>query len=168
VEYESYKDFFGGVPVHATFAYHWARIIEMLTAAEKAAESIRDPELMEGPLRSELGAPGEGVGVIEAARGTLIHHYQLDEKGIVTGANLVVATTHNIAGISVSIKEMARSVIHKGKVDQGILNRIEMSLRNYDPCLACATHALPGQMPLMVNVRDPSGEVIEQIVREEP
>ncbi len=167
-EYKDYKDFFGGVPVHATFAYHWARLIEMLTAAEKAAEIIQDTELMEGPIRVELGAPGEGVGVIEAARGTLIHHYKLDEKGIVTGANLIVATTHNIAGISVSIKDMAKSVIHKGKVDQGILNRIEMSFRNYDPCLACATHALPGQMPLMVNVRNPSGEVIEQIVREEP
>lgn len=164
-EYEAYLDYFGGGVVHATFAYHWARVIEMLAAAEKVARLVVDPELMKGELRSELGDPGEGVGIIEAARGTLIHHYFLDERGLVQSANLIVATTHNIAGISLSIKEMARAVVHKGEVDQGILNLIEMSFRNYDPCLACATHALPGQMPLLVVVHDPTGREIMRIER---
>ncbi|MCK4963084.1 MAG: nickel-dependent hydrogenase large subunit, partial [Anaerolineales bacterium] len=164
-EYEAYLDYFGGGVVHATFAYHWARVIEMLAAAEKVARLVVDPELMKGDLRSELGDPGEGVGIIEAARGALIHHYLLDERGLVQSANLIVATTHNIAGISLSIKEMARAVVHNSQVDQGILNLIEMSFRNYDPCLACATHALPGQMPLLVVVHDPTGQEIMRIER---
>lgn len=166
-EFESYQEFFGGTPVHATFAYHWARIIEMLAAAEMALDVVRDPALMEGPLRATLNQPGTGVGVIEAARGTLIHHYQLDSDGIVEGLNLIVATTHNIAGISTSIKQMASSLIHAGDVDPGVLNRIEMSFRNYDPCLACATHALPGQIPLLLQVRDPQGKIVQRIFREE-
>jgi len=165
VEYEAYLDYFGGGMVHATFAYHWARIVEMLAAAEQTTRLVADPELMEGALRSELSDPGEGVGIVEAARGTLIHHYLLDEKGLVRSANLIVATTHNIAGISLSIKEMARAVVHNGEVDQGILNLIEMSFRNYDPCLACATHAFPGQMPLLVVVRDSAGREIKRIER---
>ena len=166
-EFEAYREFFNGAPVHATFAYHWARVIEMLAAAEMALEVARDPDLMEGPIRTELGEPGEGVGVIEAARGTLVHHYQLDPDGIVQGLNLIVATTHNIAGISTSIKQMAASVVHDGEVDPAALNRIEMSFRNYDPCLACATHAMPGKTPLLVQVRDPSGSIVERLYRAE-
>jgi len=162
---EAFLDHFGGGPVHATFAYHWARLIEMLSAAERVAAIIDDPGLMEGPLRSPLGEPGEGVGVIEAARGTLIHHYKLDGCGLIESVNLIVATTHNVAGISMSIKEMARTVVRNGKVDQGILNLVEMAFRNYDPCLACATHALPGQMPLIVQVWDAKGRVLERIER---
>jgi len=163
--YETYLDFFGGGPVHATFAYHWARLVEMLAASERLAALSADPELVSGALRAPLGAPGEGVGVIEAARGTLIHHYDLDENGLVRSLNLIVATTHNVGGISLSIKDMARAVVHDGKVDEGILNLVEMSFRNYDPCLACATHALPGQMPLIVSVRDAQGRVVERIER---
>lgn len=162
-EYEAYLDYFGGGPIHATYAYHWARLIEMLSAAERVAALVANSDLMEGPLRAPLGTPQEGVGVIEAARGTLIHHYCLDEKGIVRAVNLVVATTHNVAAISLSIKEMARTVIQAGHVDSSVLNLIETSFRNYDPCLACATHALPGQMPLVLVVRDHTGREIERI-----
>jgi len=162
---EGFLDFFGGGPVHATFAYHWARLIEMLSAAERVAAIVEDPSLMEGALRSPLGEPGEGVGVIEAARGTLIHHYDLDDRGLVRSVNLIVATTHNVAGISLSIKGMARAVVRGGRVDQGILNLVEMAFRNYDPCLACATHALPGELPLVVQVWDESGRMIERIER---
>jgi F420-non-reducing hydrogenase large subunit len=164
-EYEAFLDYFGGGPVHATFAYHWARLVEMLSAAERVAALIADPDLMEGPLRAPLGEPGEGVGVIEAARGTLIHHYHLDERGLIEAVNLIVATTHNVAAISLSIKEMARAVVQDGNVDQGILNLVEMSFRNYDPCLACATHALPGQMPLIVDVRGADGAMRQRIER---
>ncbi len=164
-EYEAYLDYFGGGPVHATFAYHWARLIEMLSAAERTAALAADPDLMRGELRTPLGAPGEGIGVIEAARGTLIHHYMLDDRGLIETANLIVATTHNVAAISLSIKEMAKAVVHDGNVDEGILNLVEMSFRNYDPCLACATHALPGQMPLVVEVRDADRRVVRRIER---
>jgi len=164
-EYETFLDYFGGGPVHATFAYHWARLIEMLSAAERVTALAGDERLMTGALRAPLGPPGEGVGVIEAARGTLIHHYDLDERGILRGVNLIVATTHNVAAISLSIKEMARAVIVDGNVDPGILNLVEMSFRNYDPCLACATHAMPGQMPLVVDVRRVDGTRLQRIER---
>ena len=103
--------------------------------------------------------------MIEAARGVLIHDYDLDEHGCIQDVNLIVATTHNVAGISMSIKEMARSVVKDGNVDEGILNLVEMSFRNYDPCLACATHALPGQMPLRIDVHDASGKICQRIER---
>jgi F420-non-reducing hydrogenase large subunit len=164
-EYERFTEYFDGGPVHATFAFHWARLIEMLSAAERTATSIDDAQLMEGDLRAPLGAPGPGVGVIEAARGTLFHDYKLDDRGLIEDVNLIVATTHNVAAISLSIKDMAKSVVVDGNVDEGILNLVEMSFRNYDPCLACATHALPGQMPLVVNVRGPDGVVRERIER---
>jgi len=164
-EYERFREYFGGGPVHATFAYHWARLVEMLSAAERTAAVIDDPKLMTGPLRTPLGAPGAGVGVIEAARGVLIHDYALDGRGRIDAVNLIVATTHNVAAISLSIKDMAMSVVKKGKVDEGILNLVEMSFRNYDPCLACATHALPGQMSLVIDVRGPDGGALERIER---
>jgi len=164
-EYEAYLEYFDGGPVHATFAYHWARLIEMLSAAERTAVWAENPQLMNGPLRSPLGTPHSGVGVIEAARGLLVHDYDLDEKGIVRRANLIVATTHNVAGISLSIKEMAKAVVRDGVVDDGVLNLVEMSFRNYDPCLACATHALVGEMPLVVRVHDSSGSVVDRIER---
>lgn len=164
-ELASFRDYFGGGPVHATFAYHWARLIEMLSAAERVAQHVENPHLMTGALRTPLGAPGNGVGVIEAARGVLIHDYALDDRGCILEANLIVATTHNVAGISLSIKDMARSVVADGKVDEGVLNLVEMSFRNYDPCLACATHALPGQMPLRINVRDPAGSLCQRVER---
>ena len=164
-QYEKYLDYFGGGPVHATFAYHWARLIEMLSAAERVLELVESPNLMTGSLRSPLGEPGEGVGVIEAARGVLIHHYKLDDRGRIDHANLVVATTHNVAGISLSIKEMAKAVVKDGNVEEGVLNLVEMAFRNYDPCLACATHALPGEMPLVVQVHDAEGNECQRIER---
>jgi len=164
-EYERFLDYFGGGPVHATFAFHWARLIEMLSAAERTAAIIADDQIMDGPLRTPLGEPGSGVGVIEAARGVLIHDYKLDKKGLIDDVNLIVATTHNVAAISLSIKDMARAVIKDGNVEEGILNLVEMSFRNYDPCLACATHALPGQMPLVLDVHEADGSVRERIER---
>jgi len=164
-EYERFCEYFGGGPVHATFAFHWARLIEMLSAAERTATIIADPQIMEGPLRTPLGEPGSGVGVIEAARGVLIHDYALDDRGRIDDVNLIVATTHNVAAISLSIKDMAKAVIKDGNVEEGILNLVEMSFRNYDPCLACATHALPGEMPLVIDVHAADGSLRERIER---
>jgi len=101
-----------------------------------------------------VGEPGEGIGVVEAARGTLIHHYKLDKNGLIDTANLIVATTNNAGAINMSVRDAAKGVIKKGKVDDGILNMVEMAFRAYDPCFACATHSLPGEMPLEVNIYD--------------
>ena len=110
--------------------------------------------------------PREGVGIVEAQRGTLTHHYMTDERGLVTKANLIVGTTNNHAAISMSIKKAAQGVIKKGVVvDSGILNMVEMAFRAYDPCFSCATHSLPGKMPLTVNIRNPKGDILEQFSR---
>jgi F420-non-reducing hydrogenase large subunit len=110
--------------------------------------------------------PSEGVGVVEAPRGTLFHHYKTDEYGIVKEANLIVATGNNYAAMCMSVKKAAQGFIKKGKVSEGLLNMVEMAFRAYDPCLACATHSLPGQMPLIVNIRNKDGEIIETIRRD--
>ena len=109
-----------------------------------------------------MPTPTVGVGIVEAPRGTLTHHYETDENGILTKVNLIVGTTNNNAPITLSIKKAAKAVIHEGQVSDGILNMVEMAFRSYDPCLSCATHSLPGQMPLEVVVRDMSGEVVDQ------
>ena len=135
----------GGRPVNSTLAFHWARLIELLYATERAMELVIDPEITSSDIRNPVGEPGEGIGVIEAARGTLIHHYKLDEKGLIEKANLIVATTNNSAAISMSIREAAKGIIKKGVVNDGLLNMVEMAFRAYDPCFACATHSLPGK-----------------------
>jgi F420-non-reducing hydrogenase large subunit len=153
-EYERFYDTFGAQVVHHTLATHWARIIEMIYAAERIAELAAHPELTADDVRNmNLQTPREGVGVVEAPRGTLIHHYQSDARGVLTACNLIVATVANSAAISMSIERAARGLIRGGKVDDGLLNRVEMAFRAYDPCLSCATHAL-GQTPLLVRVFD--------------
>jgi len=155
----------GGKPVHATLATRWARIIEMLYAAERLRELAEDPEILDTVYRVvPQGQPDEGVGCVEAPRGTLFHHYWTDEKGILRKVNLIVGTTHNNAAISLSLNKAARAMIHKGKaVTEGLLNRIEMAYRAYDPCIACATHAVDGRPLLEVNVRDDAGQVVQRI-----
>lgn len=164
-EFERFLDFFGEKPVHATFAYHWARLVEMVQAAEAADGLAREKALTGTEIRGKLGKPGEGVGVVEAARGTLFHRYALDEGGLVRDLDLIVATTHNAAGIGLSVKQMAEEVVGKGPLDDAVLNRIEMAFRAYDPCLACATHFLPGEMPLVVEVYDAEGRLERRIAR---
>ena len=164
-EFERFFDHFGGRPVHATFAYHWARLIEMVQAAEAAQKLVEEDALTGAEVRGELGAPGEGIGVIEAARGTLFHHYRLDEQGLVEWVNLIVATTHNAAGIGLSVKQMAERVVKEGKLDERLLNRVEMAFRAYDPCLACATHFLPGETPLLVEIYGPDGRLKARVAR---
>jgi len=150
----------GGRPVHHTLANHWARVVEMLYAAERMQELANDPEVAEPVVRTlPTAVPREGIGVVEAPRGTLIHHYRTDERGIITGANLIVATQNNAARIAMSIEKAARSLISGGNVPDGILNKVEMAFRAYDPCLGCATHSLPGSMPLLIRVRDAHGKI---------
>ncbi|MFQ6050837.1 MAG: Ni/Fe hydrogenase subunit alpha [Candidatus Hydrothermarchaeota archaeon] len=152
-EYEKMIEILGGKPVHATLAYHWARLIELLYASERLHELSVDPEITSNDIRGKLGEPSEGVGVIEAPRGTLFHHYITDESGIVKEINLIVATGNNNAAICISVKKAAESLIRDWKVSNGLLNMIEMAFRAYDPCFACATHAL-GRIPLDVRIYD--------------
>ena len=155
----------GKTPVHHTLAIHWARVIELMNAAERSLELIRRPEITH-PTEFRVvcdKTPDEGVGIVEAPRGTLTHHYKTDANGIVTKANLIVGTTNNNAAICMSIKKAAMGLIKKGEeVTDGLLNMVEMAFRAYDPCFGCATHSLPGQMPMTVRVRDVDGTVLTQ------
>jgi F420-non-reducing hydrogenase large subunit len=152
-------------PVHFRLATHWARLVELLYAAERMLELITDPEITDPNVRAVVtNTPDEGVGSVEAPRGTLTHHYWTDEKGILTRVNLIVGTTNNNAPITMSVKKAAQSLIKQGTViTDGLLNRVEMAFRNYDPCMSCATHSLPGQMPLEIVVRDALGNEIERV-----
>ena len=164
--YERMYETLGGKPVHATLVTHWARLIEALYAAERMGELLDDPEITSDHIRNvPTETPEEGVGIVEAPRGTLIHHYQSDEEGILTGVSLIVATNHNAAPIAMSVERAAKGLIKGGQVSDGLLNMVEMAFRAYDPCLACATHAL-GETPLIVEVRGVDGEVVERIVRD--
>lgn len=162
-EYEKFFTTLGGKPVHQRLATHWARLIELLYAAERLVELATDEEITSPHLHTvPTKTPTEGVGVVEAPRGTLTHHYWTDERGILTKVNLIVGTTNNYAPISMSIKKAAQSLIHEGTViSEGLLNMVEMAFRAYDPCFGCATHSLPGQMPLQVTIRDADGQVVD-------
>jgi F420-non-reducing hydrogenase large subunit len=150
--------------VHQTLATHWARLVELVYATERTMELARDEELTNPDIRTiPTETPTVGIGSLEAPRGTLTHHYVTDERGIVEQVNLVVGTTNNHAPISMSIKKAAQGLIHGGaEVTEGVLNKIEMAFRAYDPCFACATHSLPGEMPLVVRVRAPDGTVLSE------
>jgi F420-non-reducing hydrogenase large subunit len=164
--YEEYVATLGGKPVHYTLANHWARVIEMLQAAERMQELANDPALTGTEIRTiPTATPKAGVGVVEAPRGTLIHHYETDEQGLIRKANLIVATQGNSARMAMGVEKSAKDLIHQGKVDDGLLNMIEMAFRAYDPCHGCATHALPGEMPLIVSIRDASGLVVRELGR---
>ncbi len=165
-EYERMYGTLGGKPAHNTLAFHWARLIEALYAAERMLELAEDKDITDPKIRNiPTSIPEEGIGIVEAPRGTLIHHYKTDKKGIITEANLIVATVNNAAAICMSIEKAARGLIKGGKVSEGLLNMIEMAFRAYDPCFACATHTLPGKMSLFLNIRDKQGDIIQTLQR---
>jgi F420-non-reducing hydrogenase large subunit len=164
-EYKRMFDTLGGKPVNSTLAFHWARLIELLYATERAKELIEDSEITSSHIRNPVGNPGSGIGVVEAARGTLIHDYKLDKNGLVEKANLIVATTNNAGAITMSVRDAAKGLIKKGNVNDGLLNKVEMAFRAYDPCFGCATHTLPGGMPLTVNIYDHKKNLSKTISR---
>ena len=166
-QYQKMYDTLGGKPVNATLATHWARLVELLYAAERMLELATDPEITSDDIRTiPTETPTEGVGQVEAPRGTLYHHYVTDEDGIVTKVNLIVGTTNNNAPICMSLKKAAQTVIKGGNVGQGLLNLVEMGFRAYDPCLGCATHSLPGSMPMIVSILDGEGNLLDQLKRD--
>jgi F420-non-reducing hydrogenase large subunit len=132
-------------------------------SAERQLELIRDPEITSPAIRPiPTETPSEGVGILEAPRGTLIHHYKTDSNGILTDVNLIVATVFNNAAMCMDIKSAAQKLIKDGHVTQGILNKVEMAFRAYDPCFACSTNTLPGEMPLIVKLHNADGSLADQ------
>jgi len=164
-EYKKMYETLGGKPVHATLATHWARLIELLYAAERCLELSRDKDLTSKELRNKPGQPGEGVGIVEAPRGTLIHHYVLDEEGLAKNVNLIVATVNNAPAICMSIRDAAKGLIKGGVVNDGLLNMVEMAFRAYDPCFGCATHFAVGEMPMEINIYDHNKNLLKTVER---
>jgi len=165
-ERREFLDYARGELLRAPLAYHWARMIEMLHAAETIKDLLHDPAVYEGDLLTEGPRAQEGVGMIEAPRGTLIHHYRVGEDDLVTWCNLIVSTTHNNQAMNEALREVARRYLTGRELTEGLLNHLEVAVRAFDPCLSCATHAL-GKMPLAVELLDQSGEIIASLARSE-
>jgi len=161
---KAFMAFAGGSATGATLGFHWARMIEMLHAAELIKELLHDPDLQGNDLVSKGERQERGVGVIEAPRGTLIHHYKVDEHDQIIRCNLIVSTTHNNQAMNEAIRQVARQYIDGRKLTEGLLNHIEVAIRAFDPCLSCATHAL-GKMPLQVELLDAGGSMLSTLTR---
>jgi F420-non-reducing hydrogenase large subunit len=159
-ELEEFRSKFGR-PAQETLLYHYARLIELLYNAEYAVALLSDPEITDPNTRATCTPKaGRAVASVEAPRGTLIHDYTCDADGLITAVNLIVGTTHNNAAMNMSVKQAACQVIKGGQYDQGALNRIEMAIRAYDPCLSCATHTIDGRIRLRVEISGPNGEPV--------
>ena len=158
---QEFKALTGGKPNNLTMAYHWARMIEVLHAAEKMKELLLDEDLQGEDLVVKGERRSEGVGLIEAPRGTLFHHYKVNEDDQVTMCNLIVSTTSNNVPMNLAVEQVAKKYLSGTEITEGLLNRVEVAIRAYDPCLSCATHAL-GKMPLTVSVVDHNGQVIDK------
>jgi NAD-reducing hydrogenase large subunit len=164
-EFKNFKSIGGGKPVEGTLWYHYARLIEDLYAIERAKEILLDPDVTSADIATDYSElTGEGVGVIEAPRGTLIHHYKTDPNGMLTKVNLIVATGHNNWAMSNSVDMVAKTFVDGKKLTEGMLNRVEAAIRAYDPCLSCSTHAI-GQMPMVIELIEPDGTIIDRIAR---
>lgn len=167
---KAYEEFFstlGGKPVHHTLANHWARVVEMIYAAERIVALVNDPEITHTNIRAiPQHKPTVGIGAVEAPRGTLFHHFETDERGLIKMANLIVATQNNAARIAMSVDKAAKGLIKKGEVDDKLLNMVEMAFRAYDPCFGCATHSLPGHLPLRVSIYDREHKLVRQLTQE--
>jgi NAD-reducing hydrogenase large subunit len=161
-EFEAFKKYNGGKPSNKPMHAHWARLIEILHSAEKMKELINDPDLMEGELVTKGTKKYEGVGLIEAPRGTLFHHFKIGEDDMITMANLIVSTTNNNQSMNEAVNQVAVKVMTgKKEITEGMMNAVEVAIRAYDPCLSCATHAL-GKMPLEFEVYDADENLIER------
>ncbi|CUW41346.1 NAD-reducing hydrogenase HoxS subunit beta (HoxH) [Magnetospirillum sp. XM-1] len=155
----------GAKPLHGSLGFHWARMIEMLCAAETIKDLLLDPDIMGAELMATGPRREEGIGVIEAPRGTLFHHYRVNENDVVTYANLIVSTTNNNTAMNVAVRDVAKNYLQGHEITEGLLNHIEVAIRCFDPCLSCATHAL-GKMPLEVTLVDASGREIDRMTKD--
>jgi len=159
-ELEEFRKVFGR-PAQNTLLYHLARLVELLYNAENAVRLLDDPEITSPDIRVKVEPrAARGVGCIEAPRGTLIHDYETDANGMLTNVNLIVGTTHNNAAINMSVKKTAKDLIKEGVYDEEILNKVEMAIRAYDPCLSCATHSLDGSLAVKLTLADSQGRTL--------
>ena len=166
-EFKIFKTLNNGKPVENTLHYHYARLIETLFAAEKVRGLVNDPDILSTEILNTVhhNFKREGVGVIEAPRGTLFHHYWVNENGQLTKVNLIVSTGHNNWAMCKAVDSVAKTYITGPKIREGLLNRIEAAVRAYDPCLSCSTHAV-GQMPIVIEIKNTKGDVIKEIKRD--
>jgi NAD-reducing hydrogenase large subunit len=161
-ELSEYRQRFGLIPQSA-FLYHYARLIEAIHGLEKIEQLLADPSILDTRIRARAGAnANEGVGVIEAPRGTLIHHYKVDDKGAITWANLIVATGHNNLAMNRSVEQVAKRFVDGTKLNEGMLNRVQAVVRAYDPCLSCSTHAAGGPA-LAIELRGADGTLLDEL-----
>jgi len=161
-ELAEFRQRFGTIP-HSSFLYHYARLIEGIYALERMEVLLNDPRIVDTHVRARAGVNAiEGVGMIEAPRGTLIHHYKVDDNGGIVAANLIVATGHNNLAISRSVEQVSRHFIRGGQIQEGMLNRVSAVVRAYDPCLSCSTHA-GGVLPLAIRLVGADGELLDEV-----
>jgi NAD-reducing hydrogenase large subunit len=154
------------LPVLSSFFYHYARLIEILAALERIESMLDDPDLLSRHLRAHADINQlEGVGVSEAPRGTLFHHYRVDETGLIQRVNLIIATGHNNLAMNRTVAQIARHFIHGPNIPEGMLNRVEAGIRAFDPCLSCSTHAI-GQMPLHIQLVASDGSLLHEVWRQ--
>jgi NAD-reducing hydrogenase large subunit len=164
-ELRAFRDYTGGVPT-SSFLYHYARLIEILASLEKIQELMDDPDLTSSRVRADAGVNAlEGIGVSEAPRGTLFHHYKVDDNGLIKKVNLIIATGHNNLAMNKTVTQIAQHYIQGEDIPEGFLNRVEAGIRCYDPCLSCSTHAV-GQMPLHIQLLRPDGTVAQEVYRQ--
>jgi len=162
-ELQEFRKLFGR-PAQPTLLFHWARLIELLYASERTLELLDDQQILSRDIRVAVKPrAARGVGVVEASRGTLIHDYESNENGMIKDVNLLVATVQNNAAMNMSVKSAARELIRNGRFDEGILNRVEMVIRPYDPCLSCGTHDMPGRIAIKLDIVDSRGQLIQSL-----
>jgi len=165
-EFEVYRQINNGKPVFQTLYYHYARLIETLFAVERTRELLHHPDILgRDILNKKFNFKGEGVGVIEAPRGTLFHHYKAKPSGQLEKVNLIVSTGHNNWAMSEAVDSVAKTYVKGPDVQEGMLNRVEAAIRAYDPCLSCSTHAV-GQMPIKIDVHNSKGEITQTLKRD--
>jgi NAD-reducing hydrogenase large subunit len=156
---------FGNGAATSSFFYHYARLIEIQACIEKIGELLEDPDITSTRVRAEAGINRlEGIGVSEAPRGTLLHHYKVDANGLIEASNLIIATGQNNLAMNRTVRQIAEHYIEGPEIPEGIFNRIEAGIRAYDPCLSCATHAY-GRMPMKVSLHDASGAIVAEKTR---
>ena len=163
---EEFKAWNHGKPLGASLAQHWARMIDMLHCAETIERLLNDHDIIGTDLMATGTPLREGIGVIEAPRGTLIHHYRIGEDELISYANLIVSTTHNNTAMNEAVRSVAASYFDGRELSEGLLNHIEVAIRAYDPCLSCATHAV-GKMPLRLELLDAQGQAIDLLLKHE-
>jgi NAD-reducing hydrogenase large subunit len=153
-------------PITSSFHYHYARLVEIIFALESIERLLKDPDILNPRIRARArGNRSEGIGVSEAPRGTLMHHYKIDDEGLITWVDLIIATGHNNLAMNRSIKQVADAYVDGKDVKEGMLNRVEAVIRCYDPCLSCASHAF-GQMPMVIDIQDSSGRIVKRLTRD--